>query len=244
MSTLVPKDVSILEAWVNPLYLDVGTAAQVREEFEENSQIELQCFLLEDKYELLCTSLDQASIQWEESGAPDKQLFHVSNSKNWSGAVQELMDLMCSEAIGLLLTHLTGVELVREEGDVPTSSQSVHKEECVGLCRESLVKVQKGSYSLACNTDSEDKQYCLEGMLFFRAEEWSSDCGGFLTYIARDEDEELLTVMPASNSLALVYRDKDTLRFLKYVNNRVFDREIPYYYMASLRYEEAFPDEE
>jgi hypothetical protein len=50
--------------------------------------------------------------------------------------------------------------------------------------------------------------------------------------------------MPASNSLALVYRDKDTLRFLKYVNNRVFDREIPYYYMASLRYEEAFPDEE
>ena len=68
--------------------------------------------------------------------------------------------------------------------------------------------------------------------------DWSPDYGGFTSYIARDEDEELLTVVPAPNSLALVYRDKDTLEFLKYVNSRVNDRDKPYFYMASLVYQE------
>ena len=32
---------------------------------------------------------------------------------------------------------------------------------------------------------------------------------------------QLLTVNPAENSLALVYRDKDTLKFVKHINNRI-----------------------
>ena len=32
---------------------------------------------------------------------------------------------------------------------------------------------------------------------------------------------QLLSVQPAENSLALVYRDKDTLRFVKYVNSKI-----------------------
>jgi len=31
---------------------------------------------------------------------------------------------------------------------------------------------------------------------------------------------QLLTVIPVENSLALVYRDKETLRFVKHVNHR------------------------
>jgi len=31
---------------------------------------------------------------------------------------------------------------------------------------------------------------------------------------------QLLTVVPVENSLALVYRDKETLRFVKHVNHR------------------------
>lgn len=32
---------------------------------------------------------------------------------------------------------------------------------------------------------------------------------------------QLLTVTPADNSLALIYRDKDTLKFVKHINHQV-----------------------
>lgn len=38
--------IEILESWVNPLYLDVGVQEHIREQFENESQIELQDFLL------------------------------------------------------------------------------------------------------------------------------------------------------------------------------------------------------
>ena len=36
----------------------------------------------------------------------------------------------------------------------------------------------------------------------------------------RDFSLQLLTVVPNDNSLALVYRDKETLRFVKHINRR------------------------
>jgi len=36
---------------------------------------------------------------------------------------------------------------------------------------------------------------------------------------------QLLTVIPVENSLALVYRDKETLRFVKHVNHRATESE-------------------
>lgn len=48
---------------------------------------------------------------------------------------------------------------------------------------------------------------------------WKTDYGGYTTYLTSGEDEELLTVHPQENSLALVYRDKETVRFVKHVNH-------------------------
>ena len=39
-----------------------------------------------------------------------------------------------------------------------------------------------------------------------------------MSYLTKGEDEELLTITPKANSLSLVFRDEDTLRFVKYVN--------------------------
>jgi hypothetical protein len=46
------------------------------------------------------------------------------------------------------------------------------------------------------------------------------DNGGFISYIAKGEDEELLTIDPSSNCLNVVYREKTTARFVKYLNNK------------------------
>lgn len=36
----------VLEQWINPVYLDIGIQAQIRDQFEKESQIELPDFLL------------------------------------------------------------------------------------------------------------------------------------------------------------------------------------------------------
>lgn len=36
----------MLAEWVNPLYLDVGVGIHIREQFEEESQVKLEDFLL------------------------------------------------------------------------------------------------------------------------------------------------------------------------------------------------------
>ena len=58
-------------------------------------------------------------------------------------------------------------------------------------------------------------------MLFFQCKTWSLEAGGNVSYIARDEDSELLTVNPEENCLSLVYRDEETLKFTKYVNSNL-----------------------
>lgn len=68
--------------------------------------------------------------------------------------------------------------------------------------------------------------------------DWLPEYGGFTSYIARDEDEELLTVHPSPNALALVFRDRDTLKFLKYINCRANDRDSPFFFTASMMYRE------
>ena len=90
---------------------------------------------------------------------------------------------------------------------------------------------------------------CCKRMYVFFLTDWSSDYGGMRVYVAKDEDEEvrlvlgslfmwysillycyersltysllqLLSVSPSSNALSLVFCDKDTISFTKYINHR------------------------
>ena len=62
-------------------------------------------------------------------------------------------------------------------------------------------------------------EFALDARLFFNCSGWTSECGGYSSYIASAEDEELLTANPDENSLILVYRDGDTLGFVKRVTD-------------------------
>ena len=70
---------------------------------------------------------------------------------------------------------------------------------------------------------SDGNGYSLDTRLFFNCENWSLNCGGYTSYIAKDEDEELLTASPEDNTLTIVYKDSETLSFIKYVTNEIND---------------------
>lgn len=97
---------------------------------------------------------------------------------------------------------------------------------CNARCSYDVRLWRHGCYTLLQDTDADMADYALDALLFFGCENWQTDYGGYISYIVKGEDEELLTVSPAHNSLALVYRDKETLRFVKHVNHQI--TQMPY----------------
>lgn len=58
-------------------------------------------------------------------------------------------------------------------------------------CYFEVRKWKQGAYTLITDDDSEIKTKALDLMVFFKCKLWNLDCGGNISYIARDEDNEV-----------------------------------------------------
>ncbi|XP_065834809.1 prolyl 3-hydroxylase OGFOD1-like [Oscarella lobularis] len=216
--------IDLLFEWVNPKYFDPDIQEPIRDRFEEESSIELREFLQEDKYERLMSALSTAENScWEEKGPPNlRRLFELSRHSS-NPLLRDVETLFKSDVFFYLLTQLTSLDLsdgscvaekASEESTVVSqSSSSESNPRCHGTWR----RWNHGCYTLIRDSEASKADFCLEASLYFVRNEWKTDYGGFSSYIAKGEDEELLTVLPMANSLALVYRDKETLKFIKYI---------------------------
>lgn len=56
---VAPRDITEQEFywWINPIYLDPLTQAEIKAKFEESSEISLPDFLIAEKYQEVCTAL-------------------------------------------------------------------------------------------------------------------------------------------------------------------------------------------
>ncbi|XP_062997589.1 prolyl 3-hydroxylase OGFOD1 [Elgaria multicarinata webbii] len=251
----VPHDHEILYDWINPIYLDIDSQAQIQEEFEDRSEILLKDFLKRDKFQLVCEALKKEELRWSTRGPPHKRHYEKAEEASLPATLTACMELFHSEAMFLLLSNFTGLKLhflapeEEEEGSTAAGGDSSkcpqeqssqeetdrdHAEEpgrtsgnedyngergaSVPLCAGELRRWTKGCYTLV--HDSQTTEFALDLLLFCGREDWDVECGGFTSYIAKGEDEELLTVNPEANCLALVYRDRETLKFVKYINHR------------------------
>jgi hypothetical protein len=90
-------------------------------------------------------------------------------------------------------------------------------------CYFEVRRWKEGFYTLVNDDDEQIKTQALDLMVFFHTKSWNLEMGGNVSYIARDEDTELLTVGPEDedNCVALVFRDEETLKFTKYVNSKI-----------------------
>ncbi|XP_051884091.1 prolyl 3-hydroxylase OGFOD1 isoform X2 [Pristis pectinata] len=98
-------------------------------------------------------------------------------------------------------------------GDSPPESS-------VPVCQGELRHWKNGYYTLIHDTNVENTEFALDLLLSCGCEGWDEEFGGVTSYIAKGEDEELLALCPEDNALALIYRDKETLKFVKHVNQR------------------------
>ena len=104
-------------------------------------------------------------------------------------------------------------------------------------CHHEIRRWRQGGYTLIRDDDN-TAEFALDARLFFGVSDYNLEQGGFSSYVAKDEDEELLTAEPSNNSLVLVYRDADTLKFVKYVNDKINDNFNKEFYDVNLSYYE------
>ncbi|NWX92040.1 OGFD1 hydroxylase, partial [Nothoprocta pentlandii] len=262
----IPYDQEILYEWINLVYLDMDSQAQIQEEFEERSEILLKDFLKKEKFQLLCEALEKDEIQWVSRGPPNKRLYETAEEDSLPDTLKNFLQLLRSEALFLLLSNFTGLKLhflapsdededagegqaadtaghsapkpQQEEAGQQADSSAHHQEQPDNIpdtqegetqtgsgapvCAGELRRWTHGHYTLAHDTQA--TEFALDLLFFCGCEDWDPEYGGFTSYIAKGEDEELLTVNPENNCLALVYRDRETMKFVKYINHRSLAR--------------------
>ncbi|XP_034045532.1 prolyl 3-hydroxylase OGFOD1 [Thalassophryne amazonica] len=238
----LPGDETLLLEWVNPAYLDISYQEQIQGEFEHSSEIQLKDFLKEEKFAAVSEALRLAEIQWMKKGPPNKRCYEAASLDNLPECVSACWELLHSEAFFLLLANFTGLQLhflcpadddddddnnkdVQEEEQqdgqaTASSSEPTSVESSTPQCFGELRRWRHGNYTLLHDGEAAQAEYALDLILPFCCASWQADFGGFTCYVANEEEEELLTVYPEDNSLALVYRDKETLRFVKHINHK------------------------
>ncbi|XP_068249664.1 prolyl 3-hydroxylase OGFOD1 [Palaemon carinicauda] len=213
-------------AWINPTYLDADTQRQIRKKFQSDSEIELESFICEEKYEELSKAI-QSSMKWVGTGPANKQSCKVLKQGKLPGVIAECIKFLKSEALFLILSQLTGLKLHRLAPPDSDPDSEDEEEESKDSNPGVIIDIRQwshGCYTLLRDCDQEERTSTLDASLFVSvSNKWSLDHGGFTSFIAKDEDEELLTVLPRSNCFALVYRDAETLKFTKYINASVKD---------------------
>ncbi|XP_010986753.3 prolyl 3-hydroxylase OGFOD1 [Camelus dromedarius] len=110
-----------------------------------------------------------------------------------------------------------------EQTDPEPEEDEAKKESSIPTCQGELRHWKTGHYTLI--HDNSKTEFALDLLFYCGCEGWEPEYGGFTSYIAKGEDEELLTVNPENNSLALVYRDRETLKFVKHINHRSLEQK-------------------
>ncbi|XP_006000793.1 prolyl 3-hydroxylase OGFOD1 isoform X2 [Latimeria chalumnae] len=169
------------------------------------------------KLHFLASSNEEDEDEEAESSSDSSQHAEASSSRREVAGAPPGANIEVKERD----TELDGQQAVSQLGKRGTEAK-----ESVPVCRGELRHWRHGHYTLLHDTDVENAEFALDLLLFCGCEGWEAEFGGFTSYIAKGEDEELLTIYPENNSLALIYRDKETLKFVKHVNQRSSQRWI------------------
>ncbi|XP_035223894.1 prolyl 3-hydroxylase OGFOD1-like [Stegodyphus dumicola] len=145
--------------------------------------------------------------------------------------LKECQNLFCSEPVFLLLSNITGLKLhpLCEDVDGDDEGSGGYHRDSMGKVSSSIRKWSHGSYTLLHDQSFTQSSF-LNAQLYFNCSEWDPEFGGYTSYVAEYENEELLQTDPKPNSLALVYITEGTSHFTKYINHRVTEQPVPFFH--------------
>jgi hypothetical protein len=166
---------------------------------------------------------------WQHKGPYNLRSFNIL--KEPTGILADFKQFLQSEEFAQYLSLITGLQPISSDFDI-----------CEYLPGQ--------SYTLAHDNDPEMRKEGLDVMVCLMPEqEWDSEeHGGSRHYVLAGEEEELVTIEPRANCLAIVYRDKvedhngGLLHFTRFVNHTAPSSIFQYQGIYRLQQEESEPE--
>lgn len=223
-----------LTNWIEAEYLRSSTKKKIQKQIEENSQGSFGEFLVPLMYEQLENTLksDNESMKWILQGPANKKNFETLCIDSSQGCIKDLIHLFTSNTMFKLLHEYTELDLFGPKSVQPS-------------CTIDIVRITQGSYSILSDALNYTED-ALDVIIFFNVKENI----GNIAYVNPDEeinddddndnnaaaDAALLSVLPLTNSLNLVYRTFGTTKFFKYCSkNFISKNEFTYILIASFK---------
>ncbi|XP_066922134.1 prolyl 3-hydroxylase OGFOD1-like [Clytia hemisphaerica] len=209
-------DQEVLLEWIDKRYLLPEITNDIQEEFEENSEIQLTNFLKQEMYDQLKEELLSIKERnWKEKGPINRRKLWTlkEDSLDKNGMIYKFLQLVRSGPFFKLLRVLTDLDLALLEED--DDSSFVEPPSCL---------VDTRLWKHGAFTILQDEQFkgeaCLDCIFNIDCDAFEESERGYISYVAGEDTEELVTVYPTSNCLSLVYRDESTTRFVKYFDDK------------------------
>jgi Rps23 Pro-64 3,4-dihydroxylase Tpa1-like proline 4-hydroxylase len=207
-----------LKYWINPDYLKPEAMDRIKTAFVDDSSIQLQHFLLKDRYEMLVqelTALKKVSVTsllgQVETYCPKtvgKYTSWLQTNSNLSNNLYNFLSFFKSIEFLEYLKTITNLALRK----CPVSE---------------LRKFERGDYTLI--HDKFLPPVGLDMLFTMPTGEWKEEYGGMTHYLI--EKEPVLSLEPQMNTLNLVYRDEGVYKFVKFVNGDASEQSYDLHYI-------------
>ncbi|VDN05176.1 unnamed protein product [Thelazia callipaeda] len=222
--------------WINEDYIAPNQQQDIRSFFKSNSEISLAGFISENKLGSLLHELDNADFKIV--GPVNKKKLEILQETVLpkDSSLSCLLRLMQSQAMALLISQWTGLPLYPIENEV-TTEQGIR-------CNTLVYRICEGYYTMVDDQvidEMEQLGYGLNFKLILCANEWNEEHGGFISYIAKELEDEVTRFVPANNHAALVLIEPGIYPFIKYVNCKA--KQKCYYMIDCYFYGFRLPDD-
>ncbi|XP_066258188.1 prolyl 3-hydroxylase sudestada1 [Euwallacea similis] len=189
-----------LEVWVRDEYLDNMAIKQIQKHIEENSEISLKSFFIDETFKEISRTLQEDNnLTWKKVAPINRYNYEVADLTKLPFVIERLLDLFQSNQMFQLLQKYTELDLHR-------------KKACMKF---ELQKWTPGSYALLTDYDWKERNE-LDLIIHFGCKKNSDVIGARTQYVTIEDQIQnaLITIEPEENNLNIVYRD--SARFTKY----------------------------
>lgn len=212
------------------MYLNSEIFSEINEQLAEESEVLVPGFFRDDAYELICKSIVESDVSksvFSKCGPPNlanyeeaiqgPQLGHLESDESSQLTMNSLRELFYSKEFLSFLEQITEFPFTTCDENRVRSSLQKFSQGSYNLLRTGGTK-QTGSKPTPDEVaDEPEEEPNLVDVMFYFANNWEESRGGSVIY-STSEGEQLITVPPEGNCLAVVVRSSIVNSYTNYVN--------------------------
>lgn len=107
-----------LKSWIIDTYLNTGTAKDIRDYFEHNSEVQLRDFFRPEPLSELIDIFRYGNLSWTKIGPPNRFNYEILQTENLPVVLERFLQLFRSQQMFKLLSNFTGLSLYRKKASM------------------------------------------------------------------------------------------------------------------------------